>query len=891
MKSSAILRTNVGLTTNVKLVVRSNYGLYLDSIVSSPELSENRFKKFQIDKDTFWEDIVPVFFQKTPVDLAYKIKYDGDVDKMSTDFTSQFDDLYQYGARNIVDNKFYSEEFEYFAPLYISKNSLPKNFIIFRVDGPGIINLTKDNFRSEILNKLKVVKNYDLTQKSYLGQWINNNITNNRFYPNNSLYIDFRRLEFSTWRGIDYEKGGYTEKNFLLDSTLEFELPYYEMEKLILEGYKNNKIVFPNIINFSFLFDDTPATPDSLRKWSLNRYLGFYLDEMKLVDSFSPNKLPTLKSDVKIDDENILSSPSSQSPFLNEWEVNDYPFIEVDGVYYRLEKFEQVTSSVIQRVQNTRNTYEERRASSNVIKYKVISDISLSGKSFSDINNKLIIINSDKTIGLQNGNTFMINDFGNADVWLIEIDNFLHHLVFEDGKYRILTDYGFRQSAERFDYYINGINSDTSKSVNLVTSKDYGPVEFKIYKCKFTDIKDFDTDIVDTTYSKYEYIKSETLTDTDEPKMYVQDLESTNQPKDYVQFKLQNKVVTIPTSSEYTANSETFRIEDNNLTQLWRKNSQRLKWGFGGSISSNDYPYLLNNSIISEDYNKSPNTKDVILQREKRNLDHFYTINSDSNQYSHHTLHIEDWSNDKLNIDFKFELDKYLGIGYNLDYFSYFFGKKTYFEEGKVSKRTEKFSYFQSGDGSTPNITLFKGLKFSISEIDNINIVDGKIEKINLRNSNKFESWRFSVLLSNNSHLIVGSDTDPTNPNVIKSETALKWRVIDEWKHDKDYFTNSLVLYEQTLYKNTVHSRIVDPIYNPKNTTDWQLYTNPTIFYSPLFDGTSTKNNMVGFGATIPPLIYNDGQYYFSNPFNSIADYRWRSLRRHNFLQQDGFGN
>jgi len=25
--------------------------------------------------------------------------------------------------------------------------------------------------------------------------------------------------------------------------------------------------------------------------------------------------------------------------------------------------------------------------------------------------------------------------------------------------------------------------------------------------------------------------------------------------------------------------------------------------------------------------------------------------------------------------------------------------------------------------------------------------------------------------------------------------------------------------------------------------------------------------------------------------FNSIADYRWRSLRRHNFLQQDGFGN
>ena len=162
MKSSALLRTNVALTTNVKLMVGSNYGLYLDSIVSSPELSENRYKKFQFDKDSYWDDLVPTFFQKTPTDVAFKIKYDGDVDNMSSDFTNQYDDLYQYGARNIVDNKFYKEEFEYFAPLYINKNQIPKNFIIFRVDGPGIIKLNKDNFKDQILNKLKFVKNFDI---------------------------------------------------------------------------------------------------------------------------------------------------------------------------------------------------------------------------------------------------------------------------------------------------------------------------------------------------------------------------------------------------------------------------------------------------------------------------------------------------------------------------------------------------------------------------------------------------------------------------------------------------------------------------------------------------------------------------------------------------------
>ena len=123
MNSFGILRTNVGLTTNVKLMIGNTYSLFLDSIESSPELSDSKYKKLQFSKTNYWDELIPYFFNNTPADVAYKIKYDNDNDNMSTDFSKQYDDLYNYGARNIVDNKDYVEEYEYFAPLYISKYS------------------------------------------------------------------------------------------------------------------------------------------------------------------------------------------------------------------------------------------------------------------------------------------------------------------------------------------------------------------------------------------------------------------------------------------------------------------------------------------------------------------------------------------------------------------------------------------------------------------------------------------------------------------------------------------------------------------------------------------------------------------------------------------------
>jgi hypothetical protein len=70
-------------------------------------------------------------------------------------------------------------------------------------------------------------------------------------------------------------------------------------------------------------------------------------------------------------------------------------------------------------------------------------------------------------------------------------------------------------------------------------------------------------------------------------------------------------------SSEYTANYETFKIVSGELSDIWRKNSIYCRWGFQNSLSANDYPYLLNNSLVFEDYNRTVNASYLILRGQK----------------------------------------------------------------------------------------------------------------------------------------------------------------------------------------------------------------------------------------------------------------------------------
>jgi hypothetical protein len=807
-------------------MVDSKYGLSLDSINSSPELSSTKFKKVDFNKSNYYDELIPYFYDGLPAEIAYVIKYDDDSYTMTMDFADQYDEIYQYGARNIVNNKSYEEEYEYFAPLYIRKKNLPNKFIIFRVDGPGIGKIGRENFKEEIISKLKTVKLFDLTKKSSLGEWLRMNIDDNEFFPETPFEMSYQRLEFSKWNGIEYRSGGYISKSLFLDDVLEEEKEIFEMEKFIFDGYKNNKVVFPNILNLSFLFDDTPADEQGLRKWSMNRYYGFYIDDMEKVSSISPYIPPALKSGFSIIDGNILHS-NDGDPFVNGWSETAPMYVEFDGEYYKVEKFTvdlpksftpvnipstnsapkkpsipkkggpvSVASPIITSASNVivpDGYISDDNVSQTVEKWRIISDISLVGKE-SKINSNTGTIGTDKKIRKSDGITlFDIEDFDRSDVWIIEIDGIYHNLVRQsDRSIMLSTDYGFEFAKDFFRYFINRNVSGYTNTVSIKVDANNKPKSFPIYRLNFSDVKDFDTRIVDTEPSKFEYDVTDEVVYTDETKLYFIDHNSSTLPKQLDDFVYKDKVINIPVSSEYTSNQETFKVTGGQLSPIWRKNPVYCRWCYDGSLSANDYPYVLNNSLTFESHNRTTNTFDPNPNRAERNLDYFYTINSSSPKYSHHTLHIE--KSDIYGIDTRFEFrhDSYEGLTkymmgttsnvIDYDYFSSILNLKSAFDNGKVFKNTKKYSTFIYGDNTTPNHTLFRGIKFSLYDVNSIKIdQNGQIETINTTNKNTFENYKFSIILTS-------------------ADNGMQWDIIDRWKMDKKYLKGDIVIYDDILY-------------------------------------------------------------------------------------------
>jgi hypothetical protein len=887
MKSFSILKTNTGLTTNIKIMVDSKYGMYLESIDSTSELSSSKYKKVSFNKDNYFDELIPFFYQKMPIDIAFSIKYDHDNNNMSSNFSKQYDDTYQMGARNITNNKNYTEEFECFAPLYVSKSGLPNGYVIFRVDGPGLLSLTKDNFKSEIINNFKCIKIFDLSKKTPIGEWLDKNFISNQSYPATPFEIDFKRLEFSKWNGINYDNGGYTYKSFFLDETLEKANPLFDLDKFVFDGFKNNKVVFPHIINLSFLFDDTPATPFSLKKWSINRYFGFYIDDMEIYDSVTPNILHRLKDDVVVASGNKLLSLSDTegSPFIEEWKDNIIYYVEYKGNFYKVEKYKETLSpkvTPINALGGNRRVLTEEITQRQVVRYRIISDIDLTGKE-SELNSKIIYIDESNALVKLDLTYYQIDGFDNADIWVIEIDNMYHNLVRDGDKIKVNTDYAFNFLPDKYEYWINSVDPSYKKTVDLIINSNNTPKVFRIYRLKLTDIKDFDTSIIDTEYSKFEYENKEDLTLTDETKMYTVDLRSTSNPKDLNDYNFKDKVVNIPVSSEYTADYETFRIVNNDLNELWRKNATYCRWVYQDSLSANDWPYLMNNSTLFEDFNRSVNPFDPDPKRIERNLDYFYTINAGTTSYINHTLHIENNINGVQDTSFKFEVDKYLNLGtcstgtYSYDYFSYFFNKKSTFDNGNIIKKSNKYSLFNIGDNIIPNTTVFKGLKFRIYDVETIKSNQGVIENINLKNSNSFENYKFSILLSNN-------DMNFNGMGITSSINNMQWNVIENWEMDKNYGSGSIVLLDDILYQSlqdtmtTVPERTIGGVQvkaTPYNDPHWTTYTyaygvvnsaeKACPFWNPIIENNAFYN--------VNDIVYNNGEYYYRSPNLGTASF------------------
>jgi len=855
MRSFSLIKTNVGLTSNVKITIDSNDNLYLDSINSNSILTNDKYKKFPFNKDSYYDSLLSKFYNGLNQENVFFIKNDNDNTIMYNSFDKQLDDIYISGAENIQENKFYNEDFEYFAPLYVSKTGLPKYFIIFRIDGQGITNLNKDNFKEEYLTKMKVVEVKDLTSNSQLGQWLNLNIIRNTIFPNSGFEMDFRNLQFSYWNGIDYIKGIWKKQPYYFDEVLEYENTFYDLEKFIYDGFKNNNLVYSNILNFNFLFNDTPATPTSLRNWSINRYAGFYLDDMIYYNSVTTYLSSVVVSDCEILTGNILTSTFNK-PFNDATLKQSKIFIEIEGQIYQVIN-KQVTIAGFETNQ-----------------WAILSDKDLTGKQ-ALINKNFISIDSNNKITYLDGSSFIIDGWNTADVWIIKIGNKYHTLQYTNGDYYIYTDYAFTINSSTLNYYINYPDESYNTTIDMlsgnswtasntiINNQDTTPIVFPIYKLQFSDVKNFDETLVETKFAHHQYDLENEVTQTDEPKMHMTDLMVDSIPKPKVDFLVESLVTNIPATSHYTANNELFRVIPNyqnnsyDLTALWSKNAAHVKWGFKNSLSTNEWPYYLNNAFIAETHNKTANNFAMDVNKKDRNLDWFYTINSSTASWLYHSLHIEDIQYNTINQNYSFDVYNYLSQNY--DYFQLFFDRKVYRNNSSIVENISKFSSFNTGDNTIPNITLFNGLKINLYDVSSIKLSNGLISNINTTNNNTYDDYKFSILMSKNNWTI---ETDTNNLNKISitsSNNTLEWSIIENWKLQKEYDLGSIVNYEEIFYISLTNSFITDPNYNPSNSSNWTYSNVNTLFFSPTLTYSAFS------GLTLSNIVYNYGEYYYNN--------------------------
>lgn len=284
--SFQLVRSNPKLTGNVKVTVDSDQNVWLNSIDANDELAKDMYKRVPVDVTKGHETNLFSFFNdgSTPPEIVYDLR-----EKVNTNSTSlRFEDQYDFsnyfsGVKYLVDRR-YDEKFSFFAPIYL-KSDLPDVFVIFKIKGPMEGNVTqskdsypidKNQYMTDLLKKAEIVKVFDLSGESKIGSYIRN-IINNPLFPDNPLDINFERDRFSYYNGIAYKTGAFAAASENLYSFFQEGNPIRAFEEYITLGYQRNNIIFPNILNLEFLFNDETA-----EDYEFNRYFGFYCNLVEL---------------------------------------------------------------------------------------------------------------------------------------------------------------------------------------------------------------------------------------------------------------------------------------------------------------------------------------------------------------------------------------------------------------------------------------------------------------------------------------------------------------------------------------------------------------------------------------------------------------------------------
>ena len=275
-KSHVILRTNPLLTSNVKLVVDSSGEIYLDSINANRTLSDQRYKKFNLDRSGHFAYDIASFYANTPFDTIYEpLRRDSDL-SVYRQYNKQYEEQYNYGAR-LNGSKDFDENVRFMAPLWINEK-MPEYFAIYRIEEPVSENAMEDDLVDinarilDMLSNATLVKTYDLRKGSIAGDYLDT-FVNDPARPDAALTMSFQQDEKSSFNGIDVRKGGFASKaEYIYRDFIGADREEILNNKFITEGFKRNHMINANLINMEFLFEDFDNAYD------VNRYIGVYVN-------------------------------------------------------------------------------------------------------------------------------------------------------------------------------------------------------------------------------------------------------------------------------------------------------------------------------------------------------------------------------------------------------------------------------------------------------------------------------------------------------------------------------------------------------------------------------------------------------------------------------------
>lgn len=286
--SFQIVRTNPKLTGNIKFTINPAGGIWMNAIPANLELSKDDYLKVAVDTTKSLAANVNRFFKngETPSEIIFDLKERVDTTRTSKNFKDQYDFSHYFSGVKYFPSKQYEETLSYFAPLYL-KNEVPNYFVILKIKDPvnAKVDLLKQNFENgqtrdqyliELFKTSTIIKTFDLTPESKIGKFIRDYINNPNF-PISPLSVTFEEDQYTKWNGIVVETGELGSKGEFLYDQYVSSTPLKFFEENITSGYERNKIIFPNILNLEFIFDD-----DTSENYEFNRYLGLYVNSIEL---------------------------------------------------------------------------------------------------------------------------------------------------------------------------------------------------------------------------------------------------------------------------------------------------------------------------------------------------------------------------------------------------------------------------------------------------------------------------------------------------------------------------------------------------------------------------------------------------------------------------------